>query len=96
MKLVITLVELLRQLMERQALHRVDEGDLQEEQEERIGATGPEPRPRSAGHAPRPAVRAGPQRSPAPRLRSRLNARALRVRTRAHAGRPRNPALTLT
>ncbi|NUK11273.1 gas vesicle protein K [Streptomyces lunaelactis] len=39
MKLVITLVELLRQLMERQALHRVDEGDLQEEQEERIGAT---------------------------------------------------------
>jgi hypothetical protein len=32
-------VELLRQLMERQALHRVDQGDLTEEQEERLGAT---------------------------------------------------------
>lgn len=39
MKLVLTLVELLRQLMERTALHRVDEGDLSEEQEERIGLT---------------------------------------------------------
>lgn len=39
MKLVLTLVELLRQLMERQALHRVDQGDLTEEQEERIGMT---------------------------------------------------------
>lgn len=38
-KLVLTLVELLRQLMERQALHRVDAGDLTEEQEERLGAT---------------------------------------------------------
>ncbi|MEU1402864.1 gas vesicle protein K [Streptomyces sp. NPDC005728] len=38
-KLVLTLVELLRQLMERQALHRVDQGDLTEEQEERLGAT---------------------------------------------------------
>jgi hypothetical protein len=39
MKLVLTIVELLRQLMERQALRRVDEGDLTEEQEERIGLT---------------------------------------------------------
>lgn len=39
MKLVLTIVELLRQLMERTALHRVDEGDLTEEQEERIGMT---------------------------------------------------------
>jgi hypothetical protein len=38
-KLVLTLVELLRQLMERAALHRVDQGDLTEEQEERIGIT---------------------------------------------------------
>ncbi|MEU7342085.1 gas vesicle protein K [Streptomyces sp. NPDC007074] len=38
-KLVLTLVELLRQLMERQALHRVDRGDLTEEQEERLGTT---------------------------------------------------------
>ncbi|WP_069174169.1 gas vesicle protein K [Streptomyces griseus] len=37
-KLVLTLVELLRQLMERQALQRVDAGDLTEEQEERLGA----------------------------------------------------------
>ncbi|MEU1280684.1 gas vesicle protein K [Streptomyces sp. NPDC005805] len=37
MRLVLTLVELLRQLMERQALHRVDQGDLTEEQEERLG-----------------------------------------------------------
>ncbi|MFF7731283.1 gas vesicle protein K [Streptomyces sp. NPDC008001] len=38
-RLVLTIVELLRQLMERQALHRVDEGDLTEEQEERLGLT---------------------------------------------------------
>ncbi|GCB43999.1 hypothetical protein SNL152K_1284 [Streptomyces sp. NL15-2K] len=38
-KLVLTVVELLRQLMERQALHRVDNDDLTEEQEERIGLT---------------------------------------------------------
>ncbi|PAU45015.1 gas vesicle protein K [Streptomyces albireticuli] len=39
MRLVLTLVELLRQLMERQALRRVDQGDLTEDQEERIGLT---------------------------------------------------------
>jgi hypothetical protein len=38
-KLVLTVVELLRQLMERQALHRVDQNDLTEEQEERVGLT---------------------------------------------------------
>ncbi|WP_079063498.1 gas vesicle protein K [Peterkaempfera griseoplana] len=38
-KLVLTLVELLRQLMERQALRRVDAGDLTEDQEEKLGAT---------------------------------------------------------
>ncbi|WP_078854483.1 gas vesicle protein K [Streptomyces sp. NRRL F-5135] len=38
-KLVLTIVELLRQLMERTALHRVDQGDLTEDQEERIGMT---------------------------------------------------------
>lgn len=38
-RLVLTIVELLRQLMERQALHRVDQGDLTEEQEERLGRT---------------------------------------------------------
>ncbi|MFI8828768.1 gas vesicle protein K [Streptomyces sp. NPDC053431] len=38
-KLVLTIVELLRQLMERTALHRVDEGDLDGDQEERIGMT---------------------------------------------------------
>ncbi|MFI6309379.1 gas vesicle protein K [Nocardia fusca] len=37
--LVLTLVELLRQLMERQALRRVDAGDLSEGQVERIGTT---------------------------------------------------------
>ncbi|MFX1759022.1 gas vesicle protein, GvpK [Rhodococcus gordoniae] len=37
--LVLTLVELLRQLMERQALHRVDAGDLSDEQIERLGTT---------------------------------------------------------
>ncbi|AWW39592.1 MULTISPECIES: gas vesicle protein K [Streptomyces] len=39
LKLVLTVVELLRQLMERQALHRVDQGGLTEEQEERLGLT---------------------------------------------------------
>lgn len=38
-KLVLTVVELVRQLMERQALRRVDQGDLTDEQEERIGMT---------------------------------------------------------
>ncbi|MFD7402456.1 gas vesicle protein K [Streptomyces sp. NPDC059866] len=38
-KLVLTIVELIRQLMERQALHRVDQGGLTEEQEERLGLT---------------------------------------------------------
>ncbi|MDK0523673.1 gas vesicle protein K [Streptomyces sp. ML-6] len=38
-KLVLTIVELLRQLMERQALRRVEAGDLTEEQEERLGMT---------------------------------------------------------
>jgi CRISPR/Cas system-associated endonuclease Cas1 len=37
--LVLTVVELLRQLMERQALRRVDTGDLTDEQVERIGTT---------------------------------------------------------
>jgi Gas vesicle protein K len=37
--LVLTLVELLRQLMERQAIRRVDEGVLSEDQIERIGTT---------------------------------------------------------
>lgn len=36
-KLVLTIVETLRQLMERQALRRVDQGDLTDDQEERIG-----------------------------------------------------------
>jgi hypothetical protein len=38
-KLVLTIVELLRQLIERQALRRVDQGDLGEDQEERVGMT---------------------------------------------------------
>ncbi|MFE2992864.1 gas vesicle protein K [Streptomyces sp. NPDC059262] len=38
-KLVLTIVELLRQLMERTAVHRVDQGDLGEDEEERIGMT---------------------------------------------------------
>ncbi|MGE5695461.1 MAG: gas vesicle protein K [Candidatus Sericytochromatia bacterium] len=37
--LVLTLVELLRQLMERQAIRRVDRGDLTDDQVERIGTT---------------------------------------------------------
>jgi Gas vesicle protein K len=36
-RLVLAVVELLRQLMERQALHRVDNGDLTDAEEERIG-----------------------------------------------------------
>jgi hypothetical protein len=37
--LVLTVVELLRQLMERQALRRIDAGGLGDEQIERIGTT---------------------------------------------------------
>ncbi|MBC3191407.1 gas vesicle protein K [Pseudonocardia sp. C8] len=37
MKLVLTIVELLRQLMERQALRRVEQGDLTEDQVEDLG-----------------------------------------------------------
>jgi hypothetical protein len=37
--LVLTLVEALRQLMERQAVRRLDAGDLTDEQIERIGST---------------------------------------------------------
>jgi Gas vesicle protein K len=36
-QLVLTLIELLRQLMERQAVRRVDAGDLSDEQIERLG-----------------------------------------------------------
>ena len=39
MRIVLTVVELLRQLMERQALHRVDQGDLTADEEESIGTT---------------------------------------------------------
>jgi hypothetical protein len=35
--LVLTVVELLRQLMERQALRRIDQGDLGPDREERLG-----------------------------------------------------------
>nr|WP_192583172.1 gas vesicle protein K [Streptomyces albicerus] len=38
-RLVLTVVELLRQLMERQAIRRVERNNLTEEQEERIGMT---------------------------------------------------------
>ena len=38
-QLVLTLVELLRQLMERQALHRMDAGTLTDEEIERLGDT---------------------------------------------------------
>src|SRR5436190_18659593 len=38
-QLVLTVVELLRQLMERQALRRIDGGTLSEEQVERLGQT---------------------------------------------------------
>lgn len=37
--LVLTVVELLRQLMERQAIRRVDQGDLSDAQVEQIGET---------------------------------------------------------
>jgi hypothetical protein len=37
--LVLTIVELLRQLMERQALRRVEEGDLTDDQIDEIGVT---------------------------------------------------------
>jgi hypothetical protein len=37
--LVLTVVELLRQLMERQALRRVDQGTLSDDRIERIGST---------------------------------------------------------
>jgi Gas vesicle protein K len=37
--LVLTLVELIRQLMERQAIRRIEQGDLSDEQIEDLGAT---------------------------------------------------------
>jgi len=36
-KLVLTIIELVRQLMEKQALRRVDEGDLTDDQIEALG-----------------------------------------------------------
>ncbi|MCS0638548.1 gas vesicle protein K [Streptomyces sp. LP05-1] len=38
-RLVLTVIELLRRLMEQQALRRVEDGGLTEDQEERIGLT---------------------------------------------------------
>src|SRR3954467_7125112 len=38
-QLVLTLLELLRQLMERQALHRMERGTLTDEEVERLGET---------------------------------------------------------
>jgi hypothetical protein len=38
-QLVMTLIELLRQLMERQALHRIEGGSLTDEEIERLGGT---------------------------------------------------------
>jgi gas vesicle protein GvpK len=38
-QLVLTIVELLRQLMERQALRRMDDGTLSEDEVERLGQT---------------------------------------------------------
>lgn len=38
-KLVLTIIELLRQLMERQAMRRVDNGTLSDEQIEQLGLT---------------------------------------------------------
>ncbi|MFF1449998.1 gas vesicle protein K [Streptomyces sp. NPDC058274] len=37
--LVLTIVELLRQLMESQAMRRIDQGDLSDEQADEIGTT---------------------------------------------------------
>lgn len=37
MRLVLTIIELVRQLMERQAIRRVDEGDLEDSQVEELG-----------------------------------------------------------
>jgi hypothetical protein len=37
--LVLTLVEMIRQLMERQAIRRIEQGDLAEDQIERMGST---------------------------------------------------------
>jgi hypothetical protein len=37
--LVLTIIELLRQLMERQALHRIEGGSLTEDEIERLGRT---------------------------------------------------------
>lgn len=39
MKLVLTIVELLRQLMERQAIRRVEQGDLTDQEEEDLGTS---------------------------------------------------------
>ena len=38
-RLALTVVELLRQLMERQAVRRVEQGDLTDDEQERIGMT---------------------------------------------------------
>jgi hypothetical protein len=38
-RLALTIVELLRQLMERQAVRRADRGDLTDDEQERIGTT---------------------------------------------------------
>lgn len=38
-QLVLTIIELLRQLMERQAVHRMEAGNLTDEQVERLGQT---------------------------------------------------------